>query len=238
MTSLIIGANGGIGRALVDACLAQGDAVLAVSRQPPEREHPRLQHIAGAASEDEIGAAMEQMGACQGDITRAVITTGLLHRDGEPRVFPEKRLQDIGSEQLLESFHINTVLPLLWVARLLPLLKGGKPCVLAALSARVGSIGDNRLGGWYSYRSSKAGLNMAMKTAAVEYARRAPNVKLLAFHPGTTDTALSTPFQNNVPAEKLFSPAFVADQLQQVSDGLEPDGQLSYLDWQGKPIPW
>lgn len=238
MITLVIGAGGGIGQAVCRAALDRGDNVLAISRGAPPLQHARLRHLEGAANEHEVAAVVAQLEDYGGQIQRVVITTGVLHSDAEPRLFPEKRLEDINAAQLEQSFAVNTVLPLLWVARLLPVLKGKDPCVLAALSARVGSIGDNRLGGWYSYRSSKAALNMALQTAAVEYARRAANVKLLAFHPGTTDTTLSRPFQSGVPEGKLFTPDFVAAQLFSISDGLAPDGTLSYLDWQGQPIDW
>jgi len=119
-----------------------------------------------------------------------------------------------------------------------PILKGKQRCVVAALSARVGSINDNHLGGWYAYRSSKAALNMMLRTLSIEYARRVKNVKLIAFHPGTTDTALSKPFQTSVPAEKLFTTEFVAARLCRIMHDAEIDGQLSYLDWDNKSIPW
>ena len=109
---------------------------------------------------------------------------------------------------------------------------------MAALSARVGSIGDNRLGGWYGYRSSKASLNMMLRTLSIEYARRAKNVKIIAFHPGTSDTPLSKPFRRSVPNEKLFTPQFVAERLCGIMHNAEIDGQLSYLDWDNKSIPW
>ena len=107
----------------------------------------------------------------------------------------------------------------------------------------MGSIGDNRLGGWYAYRSSKAALNMLLQNMAIEYARRVKNVKLIAFHPGTTDTALSKPFQATVPEGKLFTPEFVAERLLDIMNGtaVDPemmDGQLAYLDWDNKQIPW
>ena len=105
-------------------------------------------------------------------------------------------------------------------------------------SARVGSISDNRLGGWYSYRASKAALNMMIKTAAIELARRAKNIKLIAFHPGTTDTPLSKPFQKNVPENKLFSAEFVAKQLLDIVENTPIDQSPSYLDWQGETINW
>jgi NAD(P)-dependent dehydrogenase (short-subunit alcohol dehydrogenase family) len=117
-------------------------------------------------------------------------------------------------------------------------LKGQNNCILIALSARVGSIGDNKLGGWYAYRASKSALNMVMKTAAIEYSRRAKNVKLIALHPGTTDTNLSKPFQKRVAEDKLFTPSFVAKQVTEIMNHASVDGQLSFLDWAGKSIDW
>jgi NAD(P)-dependent dehydrogenase (short-subunit alcohol dehydrogenase family) len=137
-----------------------------------------------------------------------------------------------------EIFQANTVVPALWLKLLLGVLVGQQPCIVAALSARVGSIADNRMGGWYAYRASKAALNMMLKTFAIEYARRVKNVKLISFHPGTTDTDLSKPFQASVPKEQLFSTAFVADRLAGIMDQAEVDGQLAFLDWDGKPINW
>ena len=238
MATLVVGANSGIGRAVIELALAAGESVLAVSRQSLPVAHPRLQHFCGGADENEIISVIKELAAQSPVFDRVVITLGVLHQANEPALFPEKRLEEVSSAQWQHSFFVNTVLPGVWVSRLLPLLKGEQPCVMSVLSARVGSIGDNGLGGWYSYRSSKAALNMFLKNAAVEYARRAPNVKLIAFHPGTTDTALSKPFQANVAPEKLFTPQFVAGQLQEIMQSQPADGTLSYLDWQGQPIPW
>ena len=135
-----------------------------------------------------------------------------------------------------QHFQANTIVPALWLKLLHKTLAGKLPCVVAVFSARVGSTSDNRLGGWYAYRASKAALNSLLKTFSVEYARRLKNVKLIAFHPGTVDTALSKPFQASVPEQNLFSPAFVADQLVNIMASAEIDGQLSYLDWAGKSI--
>jgi len=130
------------------------------------------------------------------------------------------------------------VVPTLWLKLLFKILKGQEPCVVATMSARVGSIGDNRMGGWHSYRASKATLNMVLQNMVIEYARRVKNVKLIAFRPGTTDTGLSKPFQTAVPSGKLFSPAFVATRLAQIMDNANVDGQLSDIDWNSQPIPW
>lgn len=127
---------------------------------------------------------------------------------------------------------------MLWLKHLTPLLNGKNMCKITFFSARVGSISENKLGGWYSYRASKAGLNMLLKSAAVELSRRAKNIKLISFHPGTTNTPLSKPFQKNVPQGKLFTSQFVAEQLLGIVDNSEVDGEVSYLDWKGELIGW
>ncbi len=154
---------------------------------------------------------------------------------------PEKKLEELNADYFNELFNSNTLTPLLCLQSILPLLTHKTQCTITALSARVGSINDNKLGGWYTYRASKAALNMLFKTAAVELARRAKNTKLVLFHPGTTDTALSKPFQKNVPADKLFSAEFVAKQLFTLTFNnphLKLNGEPAYLDWQGEAIPW
>jgi NAD(P)-dependent dehydrogenase (short-subunit alcohol dehydrogenase family) len=134
--------------------------------------------------------------------------------------------------------HVNASTPALLIAALKPSLQGKHPTIVASLSARVGSIGDNGFGGWYAYRASKAALNMMMKSAAIEYRRRARNCKLAVFHPGTTDTPLSGPFQSNVPVDRLFPPAFVAARLDDVLAELPFDGKLGFVAWDGQSVPW
>jgi NAD(P)-dependent dehydrogenase (short-subunit alcohol dehydrogenase family) len=168
-------------------------------------------------------------------IAQVYICHGVLHNE---TLQPEKRLEDFCAQSFQQVMAINALLPMTWIQKLTPILSGKSPCKVTVFSARVGSISDNRLGGWYSYRASKAALNMMLKTAAVELARRAKNIKLIAFHPGTTDTPLSKPFQKNVPADKLFTSDFVAAQLLNIVENSEIDGQASYLDWQGKTINW
>ena len=163
------------------------------------------------------------------------ICNGLLHND---HLWPEKRIEDIGLDALQEVFSVNSFIPILWLKALLPLVKGDTNCIITTISARVGSINDNRSGGWYSYRASKAALNMLLKTASIEFARRAKNVKLIAFQPGTTDTPLSKPFQTAVKAEKLFTPAFVAQRLAEIMSRQKADGELSFIDWENTKIDW
>ena len=239
--ALVLGAGGGLAQAIISELMADAaiDRVIAVSRNSaPEHfatgpETPMW--IETEYSEPAMAAVVEQLQPFAGRITRVVICHGILHSE---TLWPEKRLEDISAESLQTVFQANTVVPVLWLKLLHRLLKSKQRCVVAALSARVGSIGDNHLGGWYAYRASKSALNMMLKTVSVEYARRVKNVKLISFHPGTTDTALSKPFQASVPKQNLFSTAFVADCLMGIMDEAEVDGQLSYVDWNGKAIAW
>lgn len=168
-------------------------------------------------------------------ITQVFICNGILHAEN---IQPEKRLEDFKPVAFNRIMEINALIPLLWIQHLTPLLKSKLTCKLVVFSARVGSISDNKLGGWYSYRASKAALNMMLKTAAVELARRAKNIKIVAFHPGTTDTSLSKPFQKNVASSKLFTTQFVAKQLLSVLHNIKADQTASYIDWEGKKVDW
>ena len=243
-TALVLGASSDIAQAMITELMSgpEIDRVVAVSRRPAPAHFTgaanptnKLLWIESEYSETAMAKVVEQLQPFSGCITRVVICNGLLHSD---TVWPEKRLEDINADALQAVFQANTVVPTLWLKLLYSVLKGKKRCVVTAISARVGSIGDNYLGGWYAYRSSKAALNMLLKTLAVEYARRLKNVKLIAFHPGTTDTVLSKPFQASVPAKKLFTPEFVATRLCRIMNEAEIDGQLSYLDWDNKSIRW
>tara|TARA_R110002072_G_scaffold301164_3_gene480228 strand:- start:2870 stop:3604 length:735 start_codon:yes stop_codon:yes gene_type:complete len=235
-TCLVIGAGSGIAQTLVkrlcDADMSR--EVLSVSRDPgsiDDRAHHFFCDYTAAA----VDALARTLKPYKGTFSQVFICNGILHSDS---IKPEKRLEDIDPVAMAEVFRINSIVPALWLRALAPLLKAKAVCTLTVFSARVGSISDNRTGGWYSYRMSKAALNMLVKTAAVEYARRAPNVKLLAFHPGTTDTGLSRPFQHNVPDDKLFSTEFVADQLLKILDGMPADGQAEFIDWAGQTVAW
>ncbi|ENC6421252.1 SDR family NAD(P)-dependent oxidoreductase [Aeromonas veronii] len=234
---VVIGASGGIGAALVTHWLAAGvGPVIAISRQPApaEASSPALHWLCCDYSDEQMATAVARIAELAPRPHRVVICNGILHQ-GELQ--PEKRLEAINLDAMTRLYQTNALLPLRWISQLLPLF-GREPCTLAVLSARVGSIGDNRAGGWYGYRASKAALNMLLKCAAIELARRAPGVKLLAFHPGTVDTQLSRPFHANVPPGNVQSPELVADHLINLMNRLQPDGELSFLDWQGNPIEW
>lgn len=235
---IVIGASSAIARAFVKTQVEQNSdvRVITVSRQAKAASKASALHFQCDYSEAQIQKVGRQIFELDCTVKSVTIFNGLLHDEFDK--FPEKKLEDVDLGYSMALFNINTMIPMLWLQALLPAIKGKQSCVVTALSARVGSISDNRMGGWYSYRSSKAALNMMFKSAAVELARRAKNIKLILFHPGTTDTPLSKPFQANVPDEKLFTPEFVADQLSGIIANSHPDGTVSYVDWQNKSIEW
>lgn len=239
--ALIIGASSDIAKAI--ACHLMDDlqtAVTLISRDLcaySDIKHPNVKGIlVSDYSESSIeGAVIQITSTLETPITQVFICLGMLH---DEHIQPEKQLKDINSASFEQLMAVNALTPMLWVKALLPALKGKADCRLVVLSARVGSIKDNKLGGWYSYRASKAALNMMLKSAAIELSRRAKNIKIIAFHPGTTDTSLSKPFQKNVPEGKLFTPQFVATQLFSILKESKIDGTASFLDWKGDAIDW
>ncbi len=243
---LIGGASRGIGLALCAALLARDDVaqVWAVARQAStcaqlaklaEQQGHRLKLIDCDARDEHALDALASKIREECDHLHLVISTlGILHQDGAKA---EKSLSQLTLASLQASFMTNTFAPILLLKHLLPLLRK-QPATFAALSARVGSIGDNRLGGWYSYRASKAALNQLLHTAGIELKRLNPASTVLAIHPGTTDTQLSEPFQANVPEGQLFEPAFSADRIIEVIGAHGPEESGSFWAWDNKPIVW
>ncbi len=162
---------------------------------------------------------------------------GVLH-DRPNGMWPEKKLEEVSTDPLLRSFQVNAFGPLLMAKHFRDLLSHGERCVFASLSARVGSIGDNRLGGWYAYRAAKAAQNMFTRNIAIEFSRRARQVTCLALHPGTTDTDLSRPFQARVPEGRLFSPRFAVMRLLGIIDEAGKEHHGGFFAWDGQRIPW
>ena len=224
MTTIVIGATGGIGAALVEALEARGEAVIGLSRQ----SDPPLDLADDAA----IAAAATAL-ADRAPIDRLLIATGLLH-DGQLQ--PEKSIAATTGVTLDRYFRINATGPALVIRHFLSLMARDSPATIAALSARVGSIGDNRLGGWAGYRASKAALNQIVRTFAIELARTHLRLTLVGLHPGTVDTALSAPFQRAVADGQLFTPANSAARLLAVLDGLSPADSGGCFDWAGQRI--
>ncbi len=243
--AIVIGANGGIGRALCKALSEEDDIdeVIAISRSVPlfALDGDNIHGICCNNSTGDIESVLVHLNKVDVIYSHVFICNGVLHGKD---FSPEKRIESIHLSALEQVFSANVYVPILWLRALTSSLfsglniKNSSFVKVTVLSARVGSIEDNQLGGWYSYRASKAALNMMLKTLSIELSRRAPSVKLIAFHPGTADTHLSRPFQGNVPEGKLFDVNFVAQRLITVLKNLHPDGLLSYVDWEGKDIPW
>lgn len=234
---LVIGASGGLGQALVRLSMVEPETrVIGISRSTlPPFTHPNVQWFCCDNSPGAIARTIEALKPVADRIVRVTLCNGRLHDHG---IVPEKKLEQLHEQSLTRLLHSNTVVPALWLRQLIPLLQSIPRVTVTMLSARVGSIGDNRLGGWYSYRASKAALNQLLQCCAIEAARRAKGVKLVAYHPGTVDTRLSRPFQQRLQPGQLQSPEQAARHLKQVTADLMPDGTLSYLDWQGNTIPW
>ena len=222
MTRVLIGPSGGIGAALAEA-MGPGTVLLG-RRTVPALDLLDEASIAAAAAS--CGAASSKAG-----LTLVIDATGFLH-DAEFR--PEKRLQEIDPVHLARSFALNATGPALLMKHFLPLLARDERAVFATLSARVGSISDNRLGGWYAYRASKAALNQLVRTAAIELARTRPLALCVALHPGTVDTGLSGPFAKA--GLDVVGPAAAAARLLGVIAGLEAGRTGTLVDQDGVTV--
>lgn len=230
--AVILGGGGGLGAAFVD-CL---QTALPNARLSVLARRPKAQQIAcDITDETSLAAAAEKL-AAHPPIDVLVNATGLLH-DSEAEIAPEKSLRQIEAAIMAQVLAVNAIGPALVLRHFLPLMRKDGKAVMAHLSARVGSISDNRLGGWYSYRAAKAAQNMIVKNAAIEVARRHRDLLIVGLHPGTVDTKLSAPFQGNVAAGKLFSPQQSAGYLLHVLDGLSREDSGHVFDWQGQQIP-
>ena len=218
--AVVIGASGGIGAAFAD--LLEADAQVT--------KVTRLSRASGfdLTDPDSITAAAASLSAPP-DLV--IVATGVLHAEG---LAPERELRQLSADAFTRAFAINAAGPALVAQAFLPLLRKDRKTVFAALSARVGSISDNRLGGWHAYRASKAALNQILRTIAIEQARRNPASIVLGLHPGTVDTDLSKPFQRNV--KTLFSADESATHLLKVIDTATPVSSGSLFDWQGLEI--
>jgi len=242
---LVIGASGTIAKAITRALLkeAKFQKIILISRsyQKDFSDVPAIEQLQSDYSTDnimKIGAALREKSL---SFSKIFICNGLLHSD---TIKPEKRLEDFNPDAFVELLIANTLTPFNWLKSLLPVLQGTHKevkagrCQVVVFSARVGSISDNSLGGWYSYRASKAALNMLLKTAAIEFKRRVPQADIIAFHPGTTDSHLSKPFQRNVQPEKLFEADWVAQRLLDILADYSPQEQPQFIDYKMEPIPW
>ena len=233
-TAVVIGGSGGLGGAIVRGLLAQDhwNQVHALSRSdtpaPAGAQAGRIDII----DEASIAAAARHLPDA---IDLVVVASGRLQGEG---VSPERSLAALDADTLARSFQINAIGPALVAKHLLPRFPKDRPATFAVLSARVGSIEDNRLGGWYGYRASKAALNMLVRSLAVELARTRPLGVCVALHPGTVDTALSRPFQRNVAEGRLFTTAYAAERLLDVIGSLHPKDSGGFYAYDGTRIPF
>jgi NAD(P)-dependent dehydrogenase (short-subunit alcohol dehydrogenase family) len=245
--ALVVGANGGIGLGFVNNLLtnSQFSKVYATYRRKEtaselfnlqDKYIDRLVCLnIDITDESNIAEAIAEIKKSTDKIHLAIDCVGILHEDS---LQPEKSLRQINAENLMRYFQVNSIGAILLAKHLLPLFRHSDRSVFATISAKVGSIGDNQLGGWYGYRASKAALNMFLHTAAIEYARTCPKNIIVALHPGTTDTSLSLPFQKNVPPEKLFSVERTVNQLMSIIENLESSDRGQFFSWDGTRLPW
>jgi NAD(P)-dependent dehydrogenase (short-subunit alcohol dehydrogenase family) len=247
-TALIVGANGGIGLGFVKALMARdnftkiygtyrdranAEELLTLSQKNPDK---LVCLNIDLTDETQIADAVKQISTEVDTLNLVLYCAGILHQGN---IQPEKSLKQIVPENLLDYFQINSIGAVLLAKYLMPLYRNNlDKSIFACISAKVGSIGDNRLGGWYGYRASKAALNMFVKTIAIEYSRRCPKTIVVALHPGTTDTRLSKPFQKNVPPEKLFTVEYTVERLMTVLANLKSEDSGEFFSWDGSRLPW
>ena len=231
--ALVIGAGGGLGAALVQTLSTPGehgiDGVLSLGRST----QPAIDYSDEASLENAAAWVAAQCDAEGAELRLLIVASGFLHGAAGQ---PERSWAQLEADYLSEVFRINAIGPALVMKHFLPLLPRQGRCAAGFVSAKVGSIGDNALGGWYGYRAAKAALNQLVKTAAIELKRRNPEALCVALHPGTVDTALSKPFAKA--GLKLRSPDVAAKELLAVLSDLEPQKTGTLLDYQGNTLPW
>lgn len=227
--AVIFGATGGIGSAIADQ-LESDSGFASVIRFSRSESSPVRVDLTSEASIRDAAQWVKHRHIAP---SMLFVATGLLHNDKRG---PEKSLRELDADWLLQNYQVNAVGPALIAKYFLPLMDRQEIFRFAALSARVGSISDNRLGGWYGYRASKAALNMMIRNLAIEWSRKNDRSIIVALHPGTVDTELSQPFQGNVPPEKLFDSSRAARQLLDLLETLQPAQSGKIFAWDGTEI--
>lgn len=251
VNAVVQGASRGLGLAFVQQLVdSQGVGGLVATCREPDRAE-KLQQLVDSADErvavarldvtdeDQIAEAASFAADQFDELHLLLNVAGVLH-DETREVYPEKKLDDVESSSVLYNFRVNALGPLLVMKHFAGLLADEQRAVIANMSAKVGSIGANQMGGWYAHRGSKAAQNMFTHTAALElkHHKRTRNAICVALYPGTVDTELSAPFQSHIPDDEIVSPARGADRLLEVVDQLEPDDSGGFYDATGEVIPW
>ena len=232
----VIGSSGAIGNAVSKILLEDGsvESVYNFSRSTSTNSSEKSKNIyIDIESEESIKDAVKKIpDKIRFDLI--FVATGILHNDND--VYPEKSIRDISAERFKKVLMINTIGPSLVGKYFIPFLNKENKNVFAFLSARVGSISDNKLGGWYSYRASKTALNQIVKNFSIEIKRSNPNSIFIGLQPGTVKSNLSKPFEKNVKSENLFTPAYSATKLLEVIDELNSDDSGKLYSWNGEEI--
>lgn len=243
-TALVVGAGRGIGLAITQQLLQNPafQRVYATYRRTASAagllamNEPRLQLLrADVTSQADLQQLAASIRADRHRPSFVISCAGILH---EQDVQPEKTLRQCRQESLMRLFQVNSIGPLMLAREVIPLIPKNEAGHFAVLSAMLGSIADNRLGGWYAYRASKAALNQYMRTLAVECRRSHPQLCVTSIHPGTTDTALSRPFQANVKPGKLSTPAQSAERILRAVSAGRAEQSGRFVNWDGKHLPW
>jgi len=236
-SAIVFGAGGGIGGAVAERLAASGefDVVHAAARSAALPETPRLHGLrVDLTDEDSLRAAAEAVGDT---VDLVIVATGILH-DAQRGILPEKSYRAIEARAFAEVLQINTIGPAMIARHFLPKLPRARRGVFLALSARVGSIGDNGLGGWHAYRASKAALNMLVAGFAIEMRRTHPQAIVAAYHPGTVATRLSRPFRGPNGPGRIVTPDEAAADLLSVLSGLSVEDSGGFFGWDASRLPW
>lgn len=232
MHTLVVG-QGGIGAAVATEAARRGDQVTVVTRHKPGIPQAHTCLTVNDWSWDALTAVMKQLDSRPEQV---IIALGQLWTTDQQ---PEKRIEDLSADSLMQSLSANTLAPMAVIQALTTRMHRADPLKVLIITAKVASITDNRLGGWYGYRASKAATHMLIKTTAIEWQRRFPNSALCAYHPGTTDSELSRPFQKRVPEHQLKSAEEAARCLWQVMDSqVSPANSGHFWSWDGTELPW
>ena len=240
--AVVLGARDGIGATLGESLLSMPhvERVLRTSRDQGWADASDLlegeaRQVVDLTDDRTIASLADRVAGWSRPPNLIVNCTGLLHAED---MQPERAIKQLDSGNMRRAFDVNATGVAMLIRYLLPHIPRGERAVFASLSARVGSISDNRLGGWFSYRSSKAAQNMILKTASIEAARRWPELIVLALHPGTVDTELSKPFSRRVPEHKLFSAEVAVEHLCRVIAERTPNDTGGFFAWDGSPVEW
>lgn len=235
MNILIVGGSGGIGLAILKAFTqhyADAEIIATYHNHLPDLQHPRLRWVRlDITKEPQIASLSLELGA----ITILINAVGMLHNDKHK---PEKSIKQFDTDFYYQNIALNTLPNILLAKYFMSSLRSNEQTFFIALSARIGSIADNRTGGWISYRSSKAALNMAIKTISIEWKQKIPGCCVLLFHPGTTDTNLSKPFQRNLPENQLHSPESTASALLKIINNSTCNDSGKFISYEGSDIEW